>query len=259
MKNLSRSNARLAALAAIVALAPAVAAAESPDPRVLLETAQNSGTPKTMQSTMTMTLVDRGGRSSARELELRKVGNGKQLVWFTKPTDVRGTAFLRLGEGSAKQMWLYLPGFKKLDRISGARENESFLGSDFTYADMNDRDLDAFDHKLLGEDTVDGMAVWKIESTAKDPDAEYGKVVSYIVKETGRLLQEDLYDSLGDLVKRKQHSRFEKIGTYNIPAVVKMTDLIGEHSTTLESRNLKVDESIDDGIFTTQHLKRIRP
>lgn len=250
---------RLAVLAAAVAMLPWPAAAESPDPRALLETAQNSGTPKTMQSTMTMTLVDRGGRSSSRELELRKVGNGKQLVWFTKPVDVRGTAFLRLGEGSAKQMWLYLPGFKKLDRISGARENESFLGSDFTYADMNDRDLAAFNHKLLGEESVDGTAVWKIESKAKDPDAQYGVVVSYIVKDTGRLLQEDLYDGLGDLVKRKQHSRFEKIGTYNVPLVVKMTDLVSEHSTTLESRNLKVDESIDDGIFTTQHLQRIRP
>lgn len=248
----------LAAFALTLAI-PMAAAAEAPDPRQLLETAQNSGTPKTMQSTMTMTLVDRGGRSSARELELRKVGNGKQLVWFSKPTDVRGTAFLRLGEGNDKQMWLYLPGFKKLDRISGARENESFLGSDFTYADMNERDLDAFAHKLLGEETVDGLAAWKIESTAKDPDAEYGKIVSFIVKETGRLLQEDLYDSLGDLVKRKQHSRFEKIGAYNIPQIVKMTDLISEHSTTLETRNLKVDETISDSIFTTEHLKRIRP
>lgn len=248
----------LAAFALTLAI-PTAAAAEAPDPRQLLETAQNSGTPKSIQSTMTMTMIDRGGRSSTRELELRKVGNGKQLVWFSKPTDVRGTAFLRLGEGKDKQMWLYLPGFKKLDRISGARENESFLGSDFTYADMNERNLDAFTHKLLGEETVDGLATWKIESTAKDPDAEYGKIISYIVKETGRLLQEDLYDSLGDLVKRKQHSRFEKIGAYNIPQIVKMTDLVSEHSTTLETRNLKVDEAISESIFTTEHLKRIRP
>lgn len=247
----------LALLATTTLAAPVLA--DTPDPRQLLDDAQTKGTPQTIQSTMTMTLTDAGGRSSSRELELRKVGEEKQVVWFTRPVDLRGTAFLRLEQGGSKQMWLYLPGFRQLDRISGARENESFLGSDFTYADMGTRNLDEYTHRYLGTGTLDGTDTHKIESSAKQDDAPYERIVSFLRVEDGRLLREDLYDALGDLVKRKVHERFETVGKYYMPAVVIMTDMVTGHSTRLETRNIKVDEELSDRMFTTQYIQRIRP
>ncbi len=245
----------------LVLLAAAPAAAQSPDARTLLEKAQKSGTPKTMQSSMSMELKDRGGRTQNRALEIRKIGDEKQLVWFVTPADLKGTAFLRLGDAKNRKMWLYLPAFKRVERISGSKENESFLGSDFTYADMAERDLDLFNHKLLGSESLDGKKVHKIESTLKDEDddAPYGKIISYVSEAEGRLLREDLYDLSGDLVKRRTQENFTKTGDYLIPSAIVMKDLLNDHSTRIEMKSIKVDEPLADNIFSTSHMQRIRP
>jgi hypothetical protein len=246
----------------LLAVAPvaAVSADAVPDARALVEKAQKGGTPKTLQSSMIMELKDKGGRTQSRALEIRKIEDEKQLVWFVTPADLRGTAFLRLGGASDRKMWLYLPAFKRVERISGSKENESFLGSDFTYADMADRDLNQFNHKYVGTEELKGVKLHKVDSTLKekDDDAPYTRVVSYISPE-GRLLREDLYDFSGDLVKRKTHENFTKVEGYDIPSAVVMVDLLRDHQTRIEMKNIKVDESISESIFSTQHMQRMRP
>lgn len=245
----------------LIALFALSGTAEAADPKEILHKAQTAGAPKTMQSTMVMELKDSGGRAKTRALKLQKSGDDKQIVWFVQPADLAGTAFLRLGDAKDRKMWLYLPAFKKLERISGSKENESFLGSDFTYADMADRDLDDFDHKLLGDDKLDGKSVVKIESTLKgdDEDAPYAKVVSYIEKDSNRLLREDLYDINKELVKRKTHENFKKIGSYVIPSMIVMKDLTNDHITSIETKGVEVDKKIADSVFTTEAMKRLRP
>ena len=243
-----------------LALVQGQALADEPDPRELLEKSQSEGTPETLQSTMSMELKDAGGRTQSRELEIRQVGDDKQLTWFVSPVDLRGTAFLRLGDAANSRMWLYLPAFRRVERISGSQENESFLGSDFTYADMADHDLDLYSHRYVEKSDLDGVEVHKVESTLKEEDdTKYSKFVSYIEVSTGNLLREDLYDEFGDLTKRKTHESFRDVGDYRIPSVIVMTDLHRDHRTRLEMKEVKVDESIPDNIFTTQHMQRIRP
>jgi hypothetical protein len=245
---------------AVALLAAAPVSADS-DPRVLLEKAHKEGTPKTLQSTMAMSLRDSRGRSQDRTLEIRKIEDEKQLVWFVTPADLRGTAFLRLGSSSDRRMWLYLPAFKRTERISGSKENESFLGSDFTYADMAERDLDLYHHKYLGQAELNGEKVHRIESTIKDEDGDelYSKILSFVSVDGNRLLQEDLYDMAGKLFKRKTQEQFEQVQNYRMPKVVTMTDLARNHSTRIEMRNVKVDEPLADNMFSTQYMQRIRP
>ena len=64
---------------------------------------------------------------------------------FEKPADVKGTAFLSWEYDDPKKeddKWLYMPAMKKVRRISGASKNEYFMGSDFTYDDMGDRNVE---------------------------------------------------------------------------------------------------------------------
>lgn len=256
-----RENSMKKTTLTLIALFAFTGGAWADDAKAILRKAQTAGAPKSMQSTMVMELKDAGGRAKTRSLKLQKSGDDKQVVWFVQPADLAGTAFLRLGDAKDKKMWLYLPAFKKLERISGSKENESFLGSDFTYADMADRDLDKFDHKTAGEEKLDGKTVIKIESTLKGDDeaAPYGKIVSFVEKDSGRLLREDLFDTSGDLVKRKTHENFKKVGAYVIPSLIVMKDLTNDHVTSIETKGVEVDKKIPDEVFTTEAVKRIRP
>ena len=55
--------------------------------------------------------------------------------------------------------WLYLPALKKTKRIASGDKSGSFMGSDFTYADMTTRNLDNYDYTLLKEDLLNDVPV----------------------------------------------------------------------------------------------------
>jgi hypothetical protein len=38
-----------------------------------------------------------------------------------------------------------------------------FFGTDFTFEDLQEWDVDQYDHKLLGEEDLDGVKFWRIE------------------------------------------------------------------------------------------------
>ena len=112
-------------------------------------------------SVMKMTLINKRGRKRIREVENYSKDYGKDkksVMVFKQPADVKGTAFLSWDyDDPAKDddKWLYMPAMKKVRRISGSSTNEYFMGTDFTYDDMGDRNVDEDIHTLLGNEVVD--------------------------------------------------------------------------------------------------------
>jgi hypothetical protein len=115
----------------------------------------------------------------------------KTIMFLQQPADVKGTGFLTSDyndESKTNDRWLYLPAMKKTRRISGtSAKKEYFMGSDFTYDDMGNRDVDSDNHKLLKEETVNGQSCRVIESTPKESDGLYSKNISWIRKDNYRL------------------------------------------------------------------------
>ena len=131
------------------------------------------------RSVLTMTLINKRGQQRIREVKSfsKDFGKDKKSVMvFEKPADVKGTAFLSWEyDDPAREddKWLYMPALKKVRRISGSSRNEYFMGSDFTYDDMGDRNVEEDTHTLLGEENVGGHACWKVKSIPVDPKDVY--------------------------------------------------------------------------------------
>ncbi|MGD9211410.1 MAG: outer membrane lipoprotein-sorting protein, partial [Desulfobacteraceae bacterium] len=113
-------------------------------------------------STITMTLINKSGRKRVRQVENYSKDydkDKKSIMVFKTPADVRGVAFLSWEydiPSREDDKWLYMPAMKKVRRISGSSKNEYFMGSDFTYDDMGDRNVEEDKHTLLGEESIDG-------------------------------------------------------------------------------------------------------
>jgi len=94
------------------------------------------------QRVIEMTLIDRRGKTRQRKAEIFRTENDGlryTLVKYTSPKRIRNTAFLShdpLNSG-ADERWLYLPATKKVRRIPSSDRGDYFLGTDFTYEDMN--------------------------------------------------------------------------------------------------------------------------
>ena len=134
-----------------------------PTGREVMEKLDDQPEPKDVVSTTTMTLtkIVRGKeRSRIRAItRSQKFYNGgdfssKILIRFEKPADVKGTGLLMWEYRDSQRdsdHWLYLPALQKSKRIVSNQKNQSFMGSDFSYEDMEGRDLDEDSYNLLGE------------------------------------------------------------------------------------------------------------
>ena len=131
---------------------------------------------------MQMVLIDKNGSQRKRTIRSMSKDFGEDsysIMFFLSPADVKGTGFLTYDyDEFAKDddQWLFLPALKKVKRIASSDKSGSFMGSDFSYADMTDRKLDNYDYTLMKETTVKDVPVWQIEAIPNNPDE---------IKETG--------------------------------------------------------------------------
>ncbi len=221
--------------------------------------------PKTTQSELTMTIINKKGKQRVRKLKAytMEVGNDeKTLMFFEYPGDVKGTGFLtwnydQIGKDDDK--WLYLPAMKKTRRISGASSKKDyFMGTDFTYDDMGDRNVDEDVHKLLGEETINGHKCWKVESTSKDKRDIYSKKVVWLRQDILIPEKVDFYDRMGKLHREMIIDKVEKNKDYWMMLKMTMTNVQTKHKTIIEFNNMTLDIPMNEDKFNVQTLEKGR-
>jgi hypothetical protein len=142
----------------------------------------------------------------------RKDGRVRSFVEFQAPADVAGTKFLSLEEEGETRQFIYLPAFKKVKRIVGAQRSQSFMGTDFSYSDLEGRDVEDWKWKMLPDEPIQGQAAHVIEGVpSKVDDAQYGRMVIWVHKTHGIPLKTEFYDVTGkELVKKLEVQKLGK-------------------------------------------------
>lgn len=162
---------------------------DTTDARAIMDAVEKRDTGDKVKARLVMTITDKAGRQRQRVLQSRalefKEGR-KQIMVFESPGDVKGTALLTIDYDEGKRdddQWLYLPSLHKSTRISSGEKSGSFMGSDFSYADMTKADPNDYDYVLKQQSVnVDGEDCWLIESTPKSEKAK--KETGYLKSET---------------------------------------------------------------------------
>ena len=256
----------LTVLAALIAL-PLFTVAQTPEERGL-QIAREAKARDTgwgdSKSTLTMTLTNRHGESSTRQIRnasLEVPGDGdKSLIVFDQPADVKGTALLSFSHLAAPDdQWLYLPALKRVKRISSKNKSGSFMGSEFAYEDISGDEPEKYNHRYLRDETIDGVDCFVVERDPVDPDSGYSRQEVAWDKEHYRPMRVVYYDRKGSLLKTltyggyKQHSgRFWRAARFHM--VNHQTD----KETVLEWTDYAFGTGLQDSDFTQAALKRAR-
>ena len=91
---------------------------------------------------------------------LGSYGNSKAIIRFTEPAEVKGVALLVVNHPDrSSDQWMWTPAIGRDRRIAQQDRSTRFFGTDFSFEDLEERDVDQFDFKLEGEETIDGGAV----------------------------------------------------------------------------------------------------
>lgn len=234
------------------------AAVTKPTGREIIQKVDNAPIPEDMVAITTMTLINDQGQKKVRQLKTWKQGKTKTAMVFLSPKDVKGTAFLTIDRGQEDDMWLYLPSLDITKRIDTETQHQSFMGSDFTYDDLGDRDIDDYTYELLREETYQDHHVYVVKGSAKNPqDVGYSKVISWVRDDIWKPVKVEYYDLNGELKKVQTNSSIEKIEGFWTIQQMKMKNIQRNHQTIMHMSEVKVNQDLSDGLFDPNQLPNL--
>ena len=221
----------------------------------------------------TMVLIDRRRQQRSRNIRIYSKDFGddtKTLSIFETPADIRGTTYLNFDWDDAERdddSWLYLPSLQRVKRIATSDTSDSFLGSDFTYADINGIEIDWFDYNFINQsELIDGQECWVIgiapkpEFKEKAEDATgYSRMQSWIRKDNFVALRVQAWELRGNRIKFFASSNIELIDgiwTVGRTQVVTTRNQRREHESVLEIINIEYNVDVADALFTTEYMQR---
>lgn len=191
-------------------------------------------------------------------LDLEEGGEQMFFTYFVRPTDIKRTTFLvhkKINEDDYRR--LYIPASDKVLAIAGSRKQDPFMGSDFSYEDVSGRHYTKDTHKLLGEETLNGKAVYVTEHTPKDKEDKNSKIKAWIDKDILLPLKVEYYNKEGKIYRRYTSDKIEKIKGFDI--ILKRTmesPLDGTKTIMLVNpKKVEFDVDIKKDIFSERSLK----
>lgn len=224
-----------------------------------------------MHAVMKMTLIDASGDTKDRVIENWTMKYDKEndltesVMEFKSPSSVKGTRFLQIQQKDRDDdQWIFLPALGRVRRIAASEGNASFMGSDFTYDDMQLEGSENSQHTLLREEKYGHYDCYVLESTSVDKDASYAKLISWIAKDYYIPLKIEFYNKESDKLEKVMtiDGDIERINGIATVFTTRMKNIKDDHQTVLEvMRNnngapyVEYNTNINPARFTQNYLQ----
>jgi hypothetical protein len=240
--------------------------AAGPTPAEIIQRSVEAIEVERSSSDATFTLTNKDGASRVRKIAgfTRLQANGSdnmRLVRFLSPSDIKGTETLLI-ENQAKDddMWVYLPALGKVRRLSASNKRDSFIGTDLSYGDVIGHRTEEWNHRLVGEETIDGAACYVIESVPRDATVQrnsgYSKRRSWVRKDNFVAVRVDFWDAGDRPLKRLRASELRAVGggkRWQAMLTV-VENLQTGHRTSIRFDRFDTDKAVDAALFQSQRL-----
>ncbi len=184
-------------------------------------------------------------------------GESKSLLRFVAPAEVKGVALLIVNHPDrASDQWMWTPELARDRRIALQDRSTRFFGTDFSFEDLEERDVNQNDYTLLGEEAMEGKPCWKIESKPKQTkSSQYAKVVTWIRQDIYVTVKMEMYAKT-ELVRRLEYRKIEKMQNIWTPLELEMADLKKKSKTILKTEKLEYNTTLKSDRFTLDALRR---
>ena len=174
------------------------------------------------------------------------------------PPKEKGIVFLM----RKKEVWNYMPSIERTIKLPPSMMTQGWMGTDLTNDDMIKESsiLVDYTHKIVAEETVNGLETWKIQLTSKENAAVvWGKIYLWIDKKNFNQIKGEYYDEDGFLVNTIIASGFKKFDGRFLPSHFEFIpeDKPG-NKTVIDYLEWKFGIKIPDRYFTTNYMKRLR-
>ncbi len=230
------------------------------------ECVERSGPAKSSIQQITLRTVDaKGGtRESEAKIHWQKQEDGlsRALIRFSAPPDLRGSALLIIEKAEGEtEMYMYLPEFRSVRRISTGMMSGSMFGTDFTYEEFERLYGLAGNLKSrrLADDRIGDRPVFVLESVPGEGEgSNYERIVQYVEQERCVGLKSEFFEGSGEPRKilTTDPASLRQVGGAWVADQILMRDLREGTQTTLEVQKIEVDVEIPTRTFSQRSLSK---
>jgi len=195
-----------------------------------------------------------------REMRLKSWSKGDDYTVsiITYPAKEKGIVFLK----RKNEMWNYMPSIKRKIKMPPSMMLQSWMGTDLTNDDLVKQSsmLKDYTHKILGEETVQGLKTWKIELIPKeDAPVVWGKIWVWIDQTDYMQMKVEFYDEDGFLVNKMLGYEPKNFSGHQLPSRLEFipVDKPGQ-KTVIIYNQLQFDIPVDRKLFSPKYMTRIK-
>jgi outer membrane lipoprotein-sorting protein len=228
--------------------------------RAIVDEAQKRTQAKSQRYEGLLQVFDAKGKISDKRWTLERLGShgqSKVVLRFTAPAEVKGVALLVVNHPDrASDQWMWTPGIERDRRIALQDRSTRFFGTDFSFEDLEERDVDQYEYALLGEETVDGAPCWKIQSTPRgSKSSQYTRSIVWIRQDNYAFAR--IENVIKDqVVRRLTYSNLQNVQGIWTAKQLEMADVRRGSRTRLTLDKLEYNVPLKEESFTLQAIRR---
>lgn len=190
------------------------------------------------------------------ELLMRREGvDYRAVITLLEPEEMEGTRFLIVAQrGKRNRQWAYFPDLDLVRPIAGRNQDDPFLGSNISYADLaGGAHLDDLRHRLVGEEEIDGTPCYVMVGVPRHRIA-YGKLRGWVRKDNFVTTKAVFFDQELEPLKESRLTDIREVDGIPMAHRIEMKSLVEDGHTVLSLHELRINQNLPSGLFTAEAL-----
>ncbi len=228
------------------------------DAAQIVREAQNRARSDSQKYEGTLKVIDAKSKVTEKRWQYERIGSfgeSKSVLRFMAPAEVKGVALLVINhKDRASDQWMWTPAIQRERRIALQDRSTRFFGTDFSFEDLEERDVDQYEYKLAGEESLDGAACWKLESKPKK-SSQYTTSLVWVRKDNYTFARIEGFRG-EKLMRRIDYTNLEKVQTIWTAKKIEVFDATRNSRTVLTLEKPQYNVPLKDEDFTLQALRR---
>jgi outer membrane lipoprotein-sorting protein len=224
------------------------------DARSIIAEAQKRSYSSSQRYEGTLEVIGAENRVATKRWVFERIGSfgdSKALLRFTAPAEVKGVTLLIVNHpDKSSDQWMWRPEIGRDQRIALQDRSTRFFGTDFSFEDLEERDVNQFDYKLAGEETGE----WKIESRPRK-SSQYTYLLMWVKKDNYTITKVEAYGKKG-LARVIEYRDFELNHNIWTARTTEVLDVARKSRTILKFDKLEYDVPLKPDQFTVEALRR---
>ncbi len=239
---------RLRQLIGFLIVCGGIARAGEPTPVDVLKHYDDTMSPKTFDSLITMVAHRQDDTTRTYKFRALKGDGDKIRLWFYEPAAAKGQEMLRVGDN----MWVYMPNLKRAIRLAS---RESFQGGDFNNADALRVNYVADYTPAFGDSGA--KDTWLLDLTAKTKDAAYDRIKLWIHKADFMPVKAEYYAASGKMLRSMVFADVKDFHGLKRPShLVMKNELAQKRFSEMNTLDMKLNIDVPAQRFVLDELGR---